>query len=59
MDIIYLGDDVLSIFKSKAIVIKTLDFKESDKIIWLFTEKLGKISVIAKGAKKVKVNFYL
>lgn len=54
MEIIYLGDDVLSIFKSKAIVIKAFDFKESDKLIWLFTEKLGKISVIVKGAKKSK-----
>lgn len=57
MEIIYLGDDVLSVFKSKAIVIKTLDFKESDKLIWLFTEKLGKISVVAKGAKKSKSKF--
>lgn len=33
-------------------MIKTQDYKESDKIVWLFSEKLGKISVIAKGAKK-------
>lgn len=35
-------------------VIKTADFKESDKLVWLFTEKLGKVSAIAKGAKKSK-----
>lgn len=33
-------------------VIKTQDYKEWDKIIWLFTEKLGKVSVIAKRSKK-------
>lgn len=38
-------------------VLKTQDLKENDKIIWLFTEKLGKISVIAKGAKRSKSKF--
>nr|WP_286207940.1 DNA repair protein RecO [Clostridium caldaquaticum] len=47
----------MSIFKSKAMVIKAAEFKESDKIIWLFTEKLGKISVVAKGAKRSKSKF--
>lgn len=35
-------------------VIKAQDFKENDKLIWLFTEKLGKVTLIAKGAKKSK-----
>lgn len=48
----WLGDDFLSIFDTRAVVIKTQDYKEWDKIIWFFSEKLGKISVIAKGAKK-------
>lgn len=33
-------------------MIKSTDFKENDKIIWIYTEKFGKISAIAKGAKK-------
>ncbi|WP_415876016.1 DNA repair protein RecO [Clostridium sp.] len=53
-----MGDDLLSIFKTKAIVLKTQDFKESDKLLWLFTEKLGKITAIAKGAKKSKSKFF-
>ncbi|MEG0772400.1 DNA repair protein RecO [Clostridium sp.] len=40
--------------KTRAIVIKTQEYKENDKLIWLFTEELGKISVLAKGARKNK-----
>ena len=29
-----------------------MDLKEADKLVWIFTEKLGKISAVAKGAKK-------
>lgn len=36
---------------------KTQDLKENDKILTLFTEKLGKISAVAKGAKKSKSKF--
>jgi DNA repair protein RecO (recombination protein O) len=31
--------------------------KENDKLVWLFTEKLGKISTVAKGAKKNRSKF--
>lgn len=48
------GDDFLSILKTRAIVIKTQEFKESDKLVWLFTEDFGKITAIAKGARKSK-----
>lgn len=33
-------------------VIKSQNLNENDKLIWIFTEKLGKISVIARGAQK-------
>ncbi|GAA0181942.1 DNA repair protein RecO [Clostridium sediminicola] len=42
----------MSIFKTRAIVLKSQDYKENDKILWLFSEKLGKISCIARGAKR-------
>jgi len=35
-------------------VIKTQDINENDKLIWLFTEKLGKVSAVARGAKRGK-----
>lgn len=38
-------------------VLKTADLKENDKLVWLFTEKLGKVSAVARGAKKSKSKF--
>nr|WP_279232905.1 DNA repair protein RecO [Haloimpatiens lingqiaonensis] len=52
-----MGDDFLSTYKTKAIILKTQDYRENDKIIWLFTEKIGKITAIARGAKKNRSKF--
>ncbi|MBU3159132.1 DNA repair protein RecO [Clostridium frigoris] len=52
-----MGDDLLSIIKTRAIVIKTQEFKENDKLVWLFTEDFGKITAIAKGARKSKSRY--
>src|SRR5690554_3507457 len=43
--------------KAKGIVIKTMDYKEKDKILWIFTEELGKISVLCKGARSPKYKY--
>ncbi|WP_238883328.1 DNA repair protein RecO [Clostridium sp. YIM B02551] len=48
---------ILSLFETKGVVIKTQDFKENDKLVWIFTEKIGKITVIAKGAKKSRSKY--
>ena len=45
---------ILSIEKTKAIIIKAIDYKENDKLIWAYTEEVGKITFIARGAKKSK-----
>lgn len=47
----------LSVFESKAVIIKTQDYKENDKLVWLYTEKFGKITAIVRGAKKSKSKF--
>ncbi|MCY6371810.1 DNA repair protein RecO [Clostridium ganghwense] len=52
-----MGDGVLSIFKTRALVLKTQDYKENDKLVWLFSEKLGKVCALARGAKKGKSKF--
>ena len=44
----------LSLHKVNAVVIKTKEFKENDKLVWLYTNNLGKITAIAKGARKSK-----
>lgn len=43
--------------KSKAVVLKTIDFKETSLIATLFTQAHGKIAVIAKGARRPKNKF--
>ena len=47
----------LSIFETKAVIIKAQDFKENDKLVWFYTEKLGKIAAVVRGAKKSKSKF--
>lgn len=40
--------------KIKGIVIKTQDYGETNKIITIFSKKIGKFTAIARGAKKTK-----
>ena len=44
-------------FKTWAIVIKTLDYGESDRIVAFYTSDFGKVKGIAKGAKRSKRRF--
>lgn len=39
-------------------MLKVYDYRDNDKIVWLYTDKLGKISAIAKGAKKSKSKLF-
>ncbi|HEX7063946.1 MAG TPA: DNA repair protein RecO [Bacillales bacterium] len=40
--------------KSEAIVIRTMDYGETNKIVTLFTREAGKIALFARGAKKTR-----
>jgi DNA repair protein RecO (recombination protein O) len=40
--------------KTKGVVLKGINFGEADKILTIFTERLGKIRVIAKGVRRIK-----
>ncbi|MGL5149621.1 MAG: DNA repair protein RecO [Clostridium sp.] len=44
----------MSLVNTSGVILKTLDYKENDKLVWIFTEKYGKISAIGRGAKKGK-----
>jgi DNA repair protein RecO (recombination protein O) len=44
----------MTLTKSKCFVIKSIDYSETTKIFTLFSERYGKIQVIAKGIKKDK-----
>ncbi|TAL70065.1 MAG: DNA repair protein RecO [Bacteroidetes bacterium] len=45
------------IVNTEAIILKSLKYSDSSKILWLFTKDYGKISVIAKGARQTKSKF--
>lgn len=38
--------------KMEGIILKTQDFKETHKIVTIFSKRIGKFSAIARGAKK-------
>ncbi len=46
-----------SIFKTDAIVLRTLNYGETSRIVTLFTAERGKMSVMAKGARSTKSRF--
>lgn len=47
----------MSTEKTQAIVIRLADFSESSKVVTLFTRDFGKVSAIAKGAKRLRSAF--
>ena len=46
-----------TLFTTRAVVIKTQDFKENDKLVWFYTKNMGKITAVVRGAKKSKSKF--
>ena len=50
---------ILSLVKCNGVVIKALDYKENDKLVWLYTDNYGKITTVARGAKKSSLSFSL
>jgi DNA repair protein RecO (recombination protein O) len=47
----------MPLFTTNAVVIRSLDYGESDKIVTFFTKDFGKIKGIAKGARRSKKRF--
>ena len=43
----------MATYKARAISLKTSPFAEADKLVTLFTRQQGKVSAIAKGARRV------
>ena len=38
---------------TRAVVLRAVDYRDSDRIITLFTEQLGKVSAIARAARRI------
>ncbi len=43
--------------RTRALVLRTFDHAESDRLVHLYTETLGRVSVIAKGARRSRRRF--
>jgi DNA repair protein RecO (recombination protein O) len=48
------GRDVRMLYRVEGIVIRSMDYGEGNKIISLYTKQYGKVSVMARGVKKMK-----
>ncbi len=44
-------------YRTRALVLRTFDQGESDRLVHLYTESLGRVSAIAKGARRSKKRF--
>ena len=47
----------MSIIRTEALVVKSIPFQETSRIVRLFTREMGKVAVIAKGARRLKSQF--
>ncbi len=47
----------MPLFKTRAIVLRTLKLSETDKLVTLFSETYGKIKCVAKAARRLKSRF--
>lgn len=47
----------MAVYECESIILKVFDYGESDKIITFLTADFGKITAIAKGAKRSKIRF--
>ena len=47
----------MSLFKVEAINLKSSPFQEHDKLLTVFSKEKGKLSIIAKGARRLKSKF--
>ncbi len=48
----------MALYKTRAIAIKSINLSESDRLVTFMTENHGKVKCVAKGARKVKNQFW-
>jgi DNA repair protein RecO (recombination protein O) len=48
----------MALYKTRAIVIKSMNLSESDRLVTFMTESHGKVKCVAKGARKIKNQFW-
>ena len=48
----------MALYKTQAIVLKSMNLSESDRLVTFLTEDHGKVKCVAKGARKAKNCFW-
>ena len=48
----------MALYKTRALVIKSINLSESDRLVTFMTENQGKVKCVAKGARKIKNQFW-
>ena len=48
----------MALYKTRALVIKSINLSESDRLVTFMTENHGKVKCVAKGARKIKNQFW-
>ena len=48
----------MALYKTRAIVLKSINLSESDRLVTFLSENHGKVKCVAKGARKVKNRFW-
>ena len=48
----------MALYNTRALVIKSINLSESDRLVTFMTENQGKVKCVAKGARKVKNRFW-
>lgn len=51
---LFSSNEMMHSIKTSGIVLKGTNFGEADKILTIFTERLGKVKVLARGVRKIK-----
>ncbi|MFQ5448992.1 MAG: DNA repair protein RecO [Nitrospinaceae bacterium] len=47
----------MGLYKTEGIVLRSINFSETDKVVTFMTEKYGKVKCVAKSARKIKSRF--
>ena len=47
----------MALYKTRAVVIKSMNLSESDRLVTFMTENHGKVKCVAKGARKATVSY--
>jgi len=44
----------MKLYKTDAVILRTRDYREADRLVTLFTRDRGKVQAIARGTRKLK-----